>query len=181
MSTQQRDLSYLWHWWINSLAPDGPAGDPHERHLYDWKSALESMGYFESYLHAAFTDSLRTQHQQCSHSVPVPLEGNRVRCALGKTVTECPILLSLKAKFEENHKQYKDSVPAEAVYELMARTCAWHMLIEHIVGKVYIDWNEGAMQDESDRKYWDTVYGHMSQSAEGGQDRWPQRRNGDVR
>jgi hypothetical protein len=163
--TDQGSLSYLWHWWINSLPKDGPAGCPHKRHLYGFKSALESLGYFETYLRSAFTDSLRQTHQQCSLQAPEAIPSkNAVHCALGKCVTECPILLSLKESFEKHHDgYYKERVPAEALYELMARTCAWHMLMEEIDGRL-IDWNEGAMQDQSDRIFWDRVYDSLAQA-----------------
>lgn len=165
----QGPLSYLWHWWINSLKPDGPAGDPHERNLYGFKSMLQALGYFETYLRAAFTDSLRESHQQCLHQQPEPIKDkNCVRCALGKNVVECPILLSLRDSFNENRArhEYQARVPESALYELMAKTCGWHLLMSQVIDGRLIDWNEGAMQDESDRMFWTRTYESLASGPE---------------
>ena len=162
-----RAMSYLWHWWINSLPPDGPAGDPHKRGLYGFKSMLESLGYFESYLRQAFTAALPQVHQQCSRQAPEVIEKpNRVVCGLGKCVTECPILISLRDKFTEDHSRHYKDVSGDVLYTLMAQTCAWHMQTATLLDDKYVDWNEGAMQDESDRMFWSRTYASLSHSEE---------------
>lgn len=164
----EHDLSYFWHWWINSLDPDGPAGCPHKKHLYEFKAMLESLGYFEGYLKRAFTDQLPQTHQQCSHQSPEPIkEKNIVRCALGVDVTQCPILLSLKESFEKNRTVYYiERVPEESVYALMARTCGWHLLMAEVQEGKAVDWNEGALQDTSDRMFWERTYQNLASTPE---------------
>lgn len=166
---EQGNANHLWHVWINSLKPDGPAGCPHKKFMYSFKSAIESLGYFEAYLRDAFTGKLRQLHQQSLHGAPEKIpEKNVVRCALGKTVTECPILLSLKESIEKGrgNAYYQERVSENAVYGLMAKTCAWHMLMSEVQDGTLIDWNEGALSDTSDRMFWNRVYTSLA-SGEG--------------
>lgn len=171
---KQSALSYLFHYWLNDQSE--VFGDaekqaaslikPHANHWYSFKSMIESLGYLEHYLRGAFTNTLRQHHQQCLRHAPEPLkEKNKVVCALGKDVTECPILLSLKKNYDEhlgNSAYYKEAATPDDVFVLMARTCGWHMLHSEVAENKHVDWNEGAVQDVSDRQFWNNVYSNLA-------------------
>lgn len=171
MLTSKAD--HVYHVWINRRQDARrKEGKPTEGDLYDWKSAMQAMGYMEQMIRQAFTGTLRDSHKQCSMSEPEPVEQNVAKCYLGCNVAECPILRDLGATIDEladQHGGYYKPVDDER-YKMMAMTCAWHMLMAgNGVGDdagAFIDWNEGAIQDTSDRMFWDRVYRSMATQPE---------------
>lgn len=169
----EQSLDHLWHVWINKYQDARRSGGEDRAHsLYEFKSMLDFLRYGDQVIGKAFEGRLEKVHQQCSHSLPVPILNNVLKCALGTEVTSCPILLSLKATFEAerdrvypfNGEQAYPHVPSEAVYVLMARTCAWHILKEATSMKegFVIDTTEGYVMDTSDRMFWSNVYESLS-------------------
>ena len=169
-------LDHIWHVWINRrnrLDGDNPrqpsVTDPPMGSMYSWKSALQTLTWTPGALKKAFTGALATQHQQCSHCKPVPVENNELRCYLGQDVTKCPILLDLQACFKEQPTCLA-SVADDDIYEVMGAVCIWHMLAadwaqdrKDLPPPAFIDWNESAFQDKSDRMFWENVYTSMAQ------------------
>ena len=145
--------------------------------MYSFKSAVQFMPWAGEAIKRARTGQLRTMHQHCSHCTPEPVENNVMRCWLGKDVAKCPILDSLKASIDTERKRtlpngqpsYYASVTDDQVYEVMGMVCTWHLLMSHIACKdkelpnaAFVDWNEGAFQDESDRRFWRETYDSMT-------------------
>lgn len=177
MSTkEERSLEHIWHVWINKRQDAERKANPehkHEHSLYEFKSMLEFLSYGKNVIRDAFENKLPTIHKQCSQSPEIPIVSNILKCARGEVVTTCPILLHLKATFDEavnrvlpfsGEKAYGDLTP-EAVYDLMAKTCAWHIYKESVNATDEwggIDTSEGWVMDTSDRMFWDTVYSHMA-------------------
>lgn len=179
-------LDHIWHVWINRRNPlngDNPrptsVTNPPMQSMYSWKSALQTLAWAPRALKKAFTGGLATQHQQCSHCKPVPVENNELCCWLGQDVTKCPILLDLQACLKEQTTKplpsgqpsfYYASVTDDDIYEVMGAVCVWHMLAadwaqdrRELPPPAYIDWNEGAFFDKSDRMFWENVYTSMAQ------------------
>jgi hypothetical protein len=150
--------------------------------MYAFKSAVQFMPWAGEAIKRARTGQLRTMHQHCSHCKPEPVENNVMRCWLGKDVAKCPILDSLKASIDEDRKRtlpdgrpsYYAEVTDDQVYELMGMVCTWHLLMSHVASEAkelpppsYVDWNDGAFQDESDRRFWQETYKSMTTPEEG--------------
>ena len=161
----ESSLSHIWHCWINKYQDSRRAsGLERARSLYEFKSALDFLRYGHLQLRDAFEGKLATKHQQCSHQLPVPILNNKLKCALGTEVLMCPILAGLKTEFEAqkayvypfNGEKAYSHVPDQAIYLLMSRTCAWHLLKEATaMGEgFHIDTSEGYLTDESDRMFW---------------------------
>lgn len=146
--------------------------------MYSWKSALQTLAWAPKMLKKAFTGTLDTQHQQCSRCKPVPVENNELRCWLGQDVTKCPILLDLQACLKEQttkplpsgQPSYYASVTEDDIYEVMGAVCVWHLLAsdwsqdrKELPAPAFVDWNEGAFSDASDRMFWENVYTSMAQ------------------
>src|SRR5579885_2709381 len=137
METKMDDLNHIWHVWMNKRQREGIPNQPWEHSLYEFKSMLQFLAYGHKQIKEAFEGELPQTHQQCSHQPVEQLKVvNTLRCAReGIDVTKCPILLSLQKTFNEEHervysfngeKAYPD-LDADSVYELMAKTCAWHI------------------------------------------------------
>lgn len=182
-------LDHIFHVWINRRQQENGT---HESHLYSFKGMVQLLFWAPNKLKEAFERKLPTVHQQCSHSPPEPIQNNRLRCWLGKDVTECPILASVKAVWDEHMEKpfYAERNKPDGLYQIMGQVCAWHLFmsdVSHAIecekphvrrGKeepgpsaclpepAYIDWNEGAMQDESDRMFWDRVYTNLTDNGE---------------
>lgn len=160
-------LDHLWHVWINARQHELRDADPKhqfEHSLYEFKNMLDFLSYGHKVIADAFEGRLTKTHKQCSRSPELPVLNNRLLCAIGTNVVDCPILLSLKKSFEARGEHYQDVEPA-AVYELMAKTCAWHIYKTKINGTEEwggIDTSEGYMHDESDRMFWSTLYANMA-------------------
>lgn len=151
-----RQMSYAWHWWVNQWQDDRhKSGAPRQGSLYGFKAMLDTLHYLGRSIGRAFEGKLATAHQHCSHSEPEAIESNRLVCALGKDVTECPILLSLKQSIEHTGRRAygKEELPDADMYQLMGYTCAWHLLATDWAGGLHkvteeghpanylIDWN----------------------------------------
>jgi hypothetical protein len=141
--------------------------------MYAFKSAMQLIPWAAVAIKKAREGALPTTHQQCSHSKPEPIKNNVMRCWLGKDVAQCPILADLQASVDTERVRtlpngkpsYYAEVTQDEVYEMMASVCTWHLLMSHIASETkelpkpsYVDWNEGAFQDTSDRMFWDRVY-----------------------
>lgn len=182
-------IDHIWHVWINRRNPLGensprPSSvtEPPMRSMYSWKDALQTLSWAPKAIKKAFTGALATQHQQCSHCKPVPIENNELRCWLGQDVTKCPILADLQACFKEEisrpypdgRQSYCADVTDDDIYEVMGAVCVWHLLASdwahdrrELPPPAYIDWAEGALQDTSDRMFWENTYASMAQSVDG--------------
>lgn len=151
---------------------------PPMRTLYAWKSAIQFMEYAPKAIKKAMEKQLPQVHQQCSHTTPVPIKDNEVLCWLGQNVAKCPILADLQATFDrERQRTYPDGRPSyyaditqDDVYRVMGYVCTWHLLMSDVATKdnelppgSFVDWNEGAFQDKSDRMFWSNVYKSLSQ------------------
>jgi len=172
----ESSLDHIWHVWINRRQDGAKKDNPshkHEHSLYEFRSMLQFLTYGRKQIQDAFEGKLPTTHKQCSHSPTIPIINNVLKCSLGKEVVTCPILLQLKATFDEKiasvyplngEKAYPD-VPPETVYGLMAKTCAWHIygkscnVTENWGG---VDTSMGYLMDTSDRMFWDRVHENMS-------------------
>ena len=166
-------IDYLWHTWINKRQDERrAAGESHEHDLYEWKAALQEIGRLPHWLRQARTGTLPTIHQQCSHSEPEPIQGNRLVCALGEDVTRCPILVSLYAHWigeiartGPDGSQPYGHASMDDCDDVAAKVCTWHIFTETMRRPFAIDTSEGYVQDEGDRMYWRTVYEHLSMAS----------------
>lgn len=168
-------LDHIWHVWINKRQNER-GYDKWEHSLYEFKSMLQFLTYGAKQIQTAFENRLPQTHRQCSHQ---PVEQlpvlNTLRCSRGGVdVTQCPILLSLRESFEEertrvyafNDEPANPDLKSEAVYDLMAKTCAWHIYTEATgtpEGHHFsIDTSMGYLMDETDRIFWDRVHSNMA-------------------
>lgn len=161
----KRQADYVWHVWINKFAHEQQEWP---RSLYEFKDLLEFLRWGQYKIAQAFTATLPDTHQQCSQSQPEPIKNNAVRCALGQEVTSCPILVSLKATFEDERNRtcgtlgkFYSEMPDAELFRLMTNTCAWHIyrkVTENGESFNGIDTSEGHLMDEGDRRYWQNVY-----------------------
>ena len=178
-------VDHIWHVWINRRNPIGEdkptppsVTDPPMQSMYSWKNALQTLAWAPKAIKKAFTGSLATQHQQCSHCKPVPIEKNELRCWLGQDVTKCPILLDLQKCFKEEittplpdgRPSFYADVTDDDIYKVMGAVCVWHMLAsewaherKELPTPAWVDWNEGAFFDKSDQMFWENVYSSMAQ------------------
>jgi hypothetical protein len=169
MSKLDRDLEHIWHVWMNRRQEEERKSNPDhkwEHSLYEFKNMLQFLASGHRSLQEAFEGRLPTIHQQCSHSAPIPIVNNVLKCARGTEVTTCPILLQLKDSFDRRGKGY-DDIPAESIYRLMAQTCAWHIYTRSVnstEGFGGIDTSMGYVMDTSDRMFWDTIHSNMAMS-----------------
>lgn len=161
-------VSHVFHVWINSEAgdfSDKPAEmpiDPHGDHLYGWKAALQTLPWLGKQIGKDRRKELPLVHQQCSHSSPEQLPDNHLTCWLGQRLTECPILKRLRDTFDrERQKEYYVGITDDQVDEAAASVCVWHLFSQQFHG-VFVDWNEGAVQDVSDRRFWQNVYRNLA-------------------
>ena len=157
-------VDHVFHVWINSEADrfrekKADAIDPHERGLYNFRSALQMLDWLGKQITKERLGKLTMLHQQCSHCNPEPLKENYLQCWLGKKLVECPILLRLRETFAvEKKRQYYADITDEQIDEVAAMVCVWHMLMGT---DAFVDWNEGAIQDVSDRMFWRNVYDNL--------------------
>ena len=164
MDNEQRNADHLWHVWINKRQSERGKDQPWEHSLYEFKSMLEFLSYGGKQIADAFEGKLPQTYQQCSRQPVEQLKVlNTLRCSReGIDVTECPILLSLAATFEER----KEVLPRTVLYDLMAKTCAWHiyaMAVGIPEGHHFaIDTSMGYLMDETDRMFWDRVLTNMA-------------------
>lgn len=161
----------VWHGWINSEGDrkdEADFIDPHHTGLYEFKSAMQMAGATGGWLAMKISkermQALPMVHQQCSHTQPEPMEANYLTCGFGVKLNGCPILNRLQSYFDKRmeHPYESKNVTPEEIDEAKAMTCIWHMLMGKKDG-CYIDWNEGAVQDCSDRRFWDRVYSNLSE------------------
>lgn len=149
-----RQESYTWHWWLNSLKD-------HDSMAYEWKRALEELGRLPELFRRERLGLLPKQHRQCSMSKPVPVV-EKLTCALGVEVSKCEILASLSKSFQETGKKFYPDMADESLDRLKAYTCVGHILQEASKAPHAIDTSEGYILTESDRRYWDHVHKSMS-------------------
>lgn len=168
MNKEQRDADHLWHVWINKRQTERDKDQPWEHSLYEFKNMLEFLTYGASQIAEAFEGRLPQTHRQCSHQPVEHLKVlNTLKCSRdGIDVTKCPILLSLAATFEER----KEKLPKAVLYDLMAKTCAWH-IYQKAVGieeghRFGIDTSMGYLLDETDRMFWDRVHTNLASDPE---------------
>lgn len=174
MSDVLSRMDHIWHVWMNRQKAYSAQSDPFLRGIYEFKSLVQFLSYGAQQIQKAYEGKLPNVHRQCSRCEPEPITNNRLKCCLnGTDVTECEILVSLKAVAEEERKpitfpdgrQFERSISDEQIYELMARTCAWHIfatVIGATTGWHGIDTSEGYLNDESDRMFWKRVYESMA-------------------
>lgn len=163
MSKENNTAFHLWHCWMNNLNENKAGGDTFDHSVYEFKNMLQFLEYGHKSIQEAFEGRLPMVHQQCSHSTPVKLESNTLRCACeGIDVTQCPMLLGIKKEFDE----YREKVPDEQLYRVMANTCAWHSykVCCGINGKrsYQCGLSEGYLLDGSDRMFWRNVYDSLA-------------------
>jgi hypothetical protein len=164
MSSDTRDAEHLWHVWINRRQQARGKDAPWEHNLYEFKNMLQFLSYGAKQIEDAFEGRLPQTHRQCSHQ---PVEQlpvlNTLKCSRdGIDVKKCPILQSLAKTFGEQTK----SLPKTVLYDLMAKTCAWHIYTKatntpdghHFA----IDTSMGYLLDETDRIFWDRVHTSMA-------------------
>lgn len=160
-------IDHVWHVWINSEGefnenrPTEMQLDPHKRGLYAFKSAMQLLPHLGKMITKDRLKSLPLVHQQCLHSAPESMEENHLACWLGQRLDSCPILKRLRAKFDEERKRpyYGEKITDEDVDHVAAMTCVWHLLMGQ---DGFVDWNEGAIQDSSDRQYWRRLYDNLA-------------------
>jgi hypothetical protein len=162
-------IDHVFHTWINRRQDERrAAGEPWERSLYEWKTAMQERRRLVIWLRKARTGDLPTEHKQCSHSPSEPIPTNRLVCARGVDVTECPILRNLYDEFARRPNHY-ESTPDDAD-EVAADVCAWHIFTGTIGYEdrkgthSHLDTSEGYVQHEGDRMFWSNVYQSLSMS-----------------
>ncbi len=164
----RNSVEHVFHVWMNQRQDERREERlPWESDLYEWQGAMREMERLPIWLRRARMGELPTIHQQCSHSQPETIEHNVLRCALGRDVTECVLLKSLYALFTEySKKPWYSDLTLEDADRMGARVCCWHIFraVFGITGerKNAIDTSEGYVQDESDRRFWATVYDHLA-------------------
>lgn len=167
-------VDHVWHVWINSESPMGKDEDkptvmpinPHEDEFYSFKSMIGMVDWLGGRIEAERKQALPMVHQQCSHSAPEAMPENYLMCGLGQKIKECPILQRLRAKFAEQRAHpYYATITDDQVDRVQAATCLWHMYSQGFRGQ-FVDWNEGAVQDCSDRKFWNRVYENLASEPE---------------
>jgi hypothetical protein len=170
------DLDHIWHVWINRRQHERGNEAPWEHSLYEFKSMLQFLTYGAKQIKEAFDGKLPQTHQQCSHQPVEQLKVlNTLKCSReGIDVTTCPILLSLRDTFQTelervypfNGKKANPDLSPDAVYDLMAKTCAWHIYAEAVgipEGHHFaIDTSMGYLIDETDRIFWNRVHDSMA-------------------
>lgn len=180
-SKHRRSADHIWHVWMNQFSDiERTSGREFPHSLYEFKSLLEFLSYGDSIIAKAFTGKLATTHQQCSRTAPEPIEGNCATCCLGKEVTSCEILVSIKSTFDSERERecgvlgkHYAGVPDSEMYRVMAQTCAWHIYKTVVDGKEGwhgVDTSEGHILTKSDRMFWDRVYSSMSANLDEGND-----------
>jgi hypothetical protein len=164
-------VDHTFHMWINQRQ-EARGWQNVEHDLYEWKSMLGEIGRLPHWLKQARTGTLPTVHQQCSHSAPEAIVKNRVLCALGVDVTECPILASLYSLFTEERAReqrletergFKVRLEEDDADVVAARVCTWHIFMSKLKHP-HLDTSEGYVQHEGDRMYWSRVYSSLSGS-----------------
>jgi len=170
------DLDHIWHIWINRRQQERDKDAPWEHSLYEFKSMLQFLSYGAKQIKEAFDGKLPQTHQQCSHQPVEQLKVlNVLKCSREAIdVTKCPILLSLQETFNGeldrvypfNGQKANPNLSPDAVYDLMAKTCAWH-IYEQACGiskghHFSIDTSMGYLMDETDRIFWDRVHDSMA-------------------
>ncbi len=159
----RQSAEHIWHVWLNRWSDQAKSHDPS---MYEFKSMVQFMEYGARQIENAYTGKLPVIHQQCSRSAPEKIDNNRLRCALGKDVTECDFLKSIKGTFDEQRKDaYYAEIPDAEIFRVMANTCAWHIYTTQIKEGKFIDTSEGWLMDESDRMYWERVYKSLAGGA----------------
>ena len=98
--------------------------------------------------------TLPTAMRYCSHSPVEALPPQKLTCALGKDVSECPILKDIFGNIE--------TASQETLDELKASVCVAHIFRETVQPGCPADTSEGYMMDESDKAYWAKTYAYMS-------------------
>ena len=115
--------------------------------LYQMKDAIQEIRRL-SYLHKAERlGMLPDIHRQCSLSPEEKVTDNHLTCCLGIECRNCEILKGLE------DVEYDD----EVIDEIKAWTCLVHALKESDYT------NDGIINDETDRMYWDNYMKSMSQ------------------
>jgi hypothetical protein len=178
------DLDHIWHVWINKRQQERGKDEPWEHSLYEFKNMLQFLTYGAKQIKDAFDGKLPQTHQQCSHQPVEQLKVlNVLKCSReGIDVTQCPILLSLRDSFQaeadrvypfNGNKAYPDLNP-DAMYDLMAKTCAWHIYAMAVgVPEGYrfaIDTSMGYLMDETDRIFWGRVHSSMAMTDDEGEE-----------
>jgi len=171
-SNAEHNADHIYHCWINKRQ-EGKQSD-WEHSLYEFKDMLQFLQYGHKQIAEAFTGELPTTHKQCSRCESEPIKDNTLTCCLGKNVTTCDILVSLKSTVESERdrvapysgeKSYSN-VTDEYMYRLMARTCAWHIYKTSCDIKdghnFKVDTSEGYLLTKGDRMFWDNVYRSMA-------------------
>ena len=153
--------------------------------LYAFKSAIQMLGWAPDQIKKARRGQLRAMHQHCSHCKPEPIENNVLSCWLGQDVAKCPILDDLSGCFErerqrclpDGRKSYYADITDDEIFQVMGYVCTWHLLMSYVAAEkrdlpppAFVDWNEGAFQDKSDRMFWSQVYDSMSNGMKNGGD-----------
>jgi len=169
MSKENRDSDHIWHVWISQRQEERQKENKlWEQSLYEFKRLLAFLSYGAKQIADAFEGKLPQTHQQCSHQPVEQLKVlNVLKCSRdGVDVTKCPILQSLSDSFEEQTKIL--SRPKSVLYDLMAKTCAWHVYTKAISApeghQFSIDTTEGYLLDTTDRMFWDRVYSNLSET-----------------
>ncbi len=161
-----RDGDHIWHVWINRRQQERNKDQPWEHSLYEFKSMLGFLSYGAKQIADAFEGKLEQTHQQCRHQPVEQLKVlNTLKCSLeGVDVTKCPILRSLADTFAEQTRVLSE--PKTVLYDLMAKTCAWHIYTSAINMKeghhFKVDTSMGYLTDETDRIFWDRVHSNMA-------------------
>lgn len=170
----EHSAEHIWHVWINSINPwgDSSVSTPppmltHRKELYEWKAAVGELARLPGWLTRARIGALPTEHRQCSQSPVEPLPENRLICALGVDVRDCPILRSFYETWDDETKRpYSDAdLTPEHADAVAAKICVWHIFTQAIEASRRgsgIDTSEGYMQDEGDRRFWSTTYANMT-------------------
>ena len=146
-------LSHEWHVAVNKRQDAiRVAGEPWAHWLYDAMYMADEVPRMAALFAAEREGRLPTIHQQCSHSLPVPVVESHLTCCLGTRANECAHLAAIG--------KIQRATPEE-IDTAKAWTCAAHIVSSG--GDVA---GEGYMLREDDRMFWDSVYSSLA----GGED-----------
>lgn len=162
----ERNREQVRHEWINEWAEqERSRGQQFPHHLYEFMHGLQEIPRLALWIGMLRTDALPRVHQQCSRSEPERIEVNRLICALAQDVATCPILASVRSRFEAKCGQsYYTALTDEHIDRTQAEVCVWHIFTSTMQAAAdggFLDTSEGYVQDESDRRFWRTTYEHM--------------------
>jgi len=153
---ERRDILHKMHCNINARQTEirKENKDEWEHWLYEAYRLGDTMRGVAARFKRLREGTLPTAMRYCSHSPVEELPSQKLTCALGVNVAECPILRDVFVNVEATSPEILD--------ELKATICAGHIFKESVRPGHVVDTSEGYILDESDRAFWDKTYAYLA-------------------